>query len=103
MCEFFRVPENMKLVTPAIFVGTDYFIKDNITSRKIREAIDKYLPTGVQIPWEETEKLKERSKSSIKDRFEKMGALTVLSAGLIDGVNPCAIATIVFFVAFLFL
>jgi cytochrome c biogenesis protein CcdA len=38
---------------------------------------------------------------SIRERFNSMGLLTVLGAGLIDGLNPCAFATIVFFVSYL--
>jgi len=41
---------------------------------------------------------------SLKDLIEKFKSLsifTVISAGLIDGINPCAFAVIVFFVSFL--
>jgi hypothetical protein len=37
----------------------------------------------------------------IEERFASFTLLTVLTAGLIDGINPCAFATIVFFVSFL--
>jgi hypothetical protein len=40
-------------------------------------------------------------KMLIEERFESFTLLAVLSAGLIDGINPCAFATIVFFVSFL--
>jgi glutaredoxin-related protein len=33
--------------------------------------------------------------------FKKFGPLTVIGAGLIDGINPCAFTVIVFFVSFL--
>jgi cytochrome c biogenesis protein CcdA len=35
------------------------------------------------------------------DRFKSFGVLTVLGAGLVDGLNPCAFATLVFFVSYL--
>ena len=35
------------------------------------------------------------------DRFKSFGPLAIISAGLIDGINPCAFATIVFFISFL--
>jgi len=35
------------------------------------------------------------------ERFRKFGLTTVLVAGLIDGLNPCAFATIVFLVSYL--
>jgi cytochrome c biogenesis protein CcdA len=38
---------------------------------------------------------------SIIERFRSFGLLTVLAAGLVDGLNPCAFATIVFFISYL--
>jgi len=37
----------------------------------------------------------------VRDKFRTIGPLAVVGAGLIDGVNPCAFATIVFFVSLL--
>ena len=37
----------------------------------------------------------------ILDKFKEFSFLTIISAGLIDGINPCAFAVIVFFVSFL--
>ena len=38
---------------------------------------------------------------SIARRFSSSGLLTVLGAGLLDGVNPCAFATVISFVSYL--
>lgn len=35
------------------------------------------------------------------ERFKSIGILTILSAGLIDGINPCAFATLIFFISYL--
>lgn len=40
-------------------------------------------------------------KQAFIDRFKTFGPLTVLSAGLLDSINPCAFTVIVFFVSFL--
>lgn len=37
----------------------------------------------------------------LKGRFESFSFLSILAAGLVDGVNPCAIATMIFLVSFL--
>jgi len=37
----------------------------------------------------------------VVDFFKKFSALTVIGNGLIDGINPCAFAVIVFFISFL--
>jgi len=39
--------------------------------------------------------------SLILSRFQSFSVYTVLTAGLLDGVNPCAFTTIVFFISFL--
>jgi hypothetical protein len=41
------------------------------------------------------------SKIDIKEHFASFGLGTVLSAGFIDGFNPCAFGVIVFFISFL--
>lgn len=42
-----------------------------------------------------------RSHFAAIKRFLSFGVLTVISAGLIDGINPCAFTVIVFFISFL--
>lgn len=41
------------------------------------------------------------ARSLILSRFESFSIYTVLAAGLLDGINPCAFTTIVFFISFL--
>jgi hypothetical protein len=41
------------------------------------------------------------SDSLILSRFESFSAFTVGAAGFLDGINPCAFTTIVFFISFL--
>lgn len=41
------------------------------------------------------------ASSIILSRFESLSVYAVLAAGLLDGVNPCAFTTIVFFISFL--
>ena len=40
-------------------------------------------------------------RQSIIDRFQQMGPMAVVLDGLIDGINPCAFATIIFFASYL--
>ncbi len=101
LCDLYGVSENRRLITPMIFIGQEFLVKKEITDKKLRDIITKYTSTGTKIPWEEVEKIMGKARSSIRKRFSKMGIFTVLSAGLIDGVNPCAVATIVFFITFL--
>ena len=42
-----------------------------------------------------------KSGQAIKERFLSFGLFTILGAGLIDGINPCAFTVLVFFISFL--
>ncbi|MFP4164616.1 MAG: cytochrome c biogenesis CcdA family protein [Chitinispirillaceae bacterium] len=39
--------------------------------------------------------------TNLKDRFESYTLFSIMAAGLIDGINPCAIATMIFLISFL--
>lgn len=43
----------------------------------------------------------EQCPVDLLERFKKFGAMAVIGAGIIDGINPCAFTVIVFFVSFL--
>jgi cytochrome c biogenesis protein CcdA len=61
--------------------------------------LDKYVSSGAEATWKDFDP--ERSGRTIVERFRSFGTLTVVGAGLLDGLNPCAFATIVFFISYL--
>ncbi len=65
MCDSFGVPEQMKLVTPIVFVSDTFFIKEDIISKKPEEFIERFLSNGTMIPLKESEKPK-RENSRIE-------------------------------------
>ncbi|MGD8244164.1 MAG: cytochrome c biogenesis protein CcdA [Anaerolineae bacterium] len=93
------VPEEQRLATPALFVGEDYLIGSEITSDAVLDLVEKYVPTGADRFWADFDA--QVARQGIIDRFRSFGALTVVLAGLVDGLNPCAFATLVFFVSYL--
>ena len=61
-----------------------------------------YAPGGAERIWDDWEEtVGETAQKSIVDRFRSLGVFTVVLAGLVDGLNPCAFATLVFFVSYL--
>jgi len=42
-----------------------------------------------------------KKNTDLVSRFSSLGALPIIGAGLIDGINPCAFTVIVFFISFL--
>ncbi len=93
------VPEKQRLATPAFFVGDDYLIGTDITSEAVLALAEKYASAGSESVWADFNP--EEAEQSIIERFKSFGILTVALAGLVDGLNPCAFATLVFFVSYL--
>ena len=93
------LPSNRRLIAPSIYVGDDVLVGDQITSGSLRPLLVKYSATGSPAFWDALDT--EAGSSSIVGRFRAMGPLAVVLAALIDGINPCAFATIIFFVSYL--
>lgn len=95
------VPEDKRLVAPTVFVGDDYLVDDQITYDALSRLVDKYKATGAPVVWENWDAGHPQATQGILERFRSFGTLTVAAAGLIDGLNPCAFATLVFFISYL--
>jgi thiol-disulfide isomerase/thioredoxin len=89
------VPQKQRLATPAFFIGDDYLIGADITPEAVLALVEKYAQTGVERVWADFNP--EEGGQSIIERFKSFGVLTVAFAGLVDGLNPCAFATLAFF------
>jgi len=110
-----NLPMEKRLIAPSIFIGNDYLSPGELTESKVEMLIQKYekVSAGVSVgdskiskpspspplppSLEETKKAEE----SIIQRFKSLGVLTIASAGLLDGINPCAFATLIFFISYL--
>ena len=98
--EIYEVDEKERGVVPAVFIGKTALIGEEEIKENLTEKIKNYSP-------EDTQFLLEAASSSIsgKERikryFETFGPLMVMLAGLIDGINPCAFAVLIFFITFL--
>jgi cytochrome c biogenesis protein CcdA/thiol-disulfide isomerase/thioredoxin len=93
------LPERLHLATPVVFVGDDYLLETQIDPEALASLVVKYAGTGAARTWTDFDA--EAAQQGILERIEGWGALTVAFAGLIDGLNPCAFATLIFFVSYL--
>jgi cytochrome c biogenesis protein CcdA/thiol-disulfide isomerase/thioredoxin len=81
--------------TPAVFVGADALIGEaEITPQNLEALAEKYAATGAEKPIAQFE-------AADAARTTLPGIMTVVFAGLVDGLNPCAFATLIFFVSYL--
>lgn len=84
--------------SPALFIGGDALIGETeITPQAIVALANKYASTGAGRTWAEYQ----GTPSSLAEQFRALGPLTVVFAGLVDGLNPCAFATLVFLISYL--
>lgn len=95
----FGVPEEVRLATPTLFIGGEYLIGEGITDEALLTLAERYADTGTERVWADFNP--EEAEESIIERFKSFGLLTIILAGLGDGLNPCAFATMVFFVSYL--
>ena len=77
----------------AIFIGKKYFYK-NSQLPQLEEEVKKYVDTGLACP-------KPTEKGDAEEIVKGFTIFTVALGGLADGVNPCAFATLIFFIAYL--
>jgi len=94
-----NVPEDLRLTTPVLFIGDDYLAGVGITAEALSALVDAYAAAGAMRAWSGFDP--DAGQRSIMARFQSFGLLTVAIAGLIDGLNPCAFATLAFFVSYL--
>lgn len=101
-CTNIIYPKQKVRVSP----GESVEIKFSFNSEGMEGIEEKYIYVESNDPDEPAIKLKltadvKRSRQASIKRFLSLGLFTVLSAGLIDGINPCAFTVLVFFISFL--
>jgi hypothetical protein len=102
LCERIGVAEADRLTTPSVFFTGDALIGDKITRSSLEDLIEKYeMLEGTVPPWDVAEGERIEAEGRIVERFKALGLSTVAAAGLLDGVNPCAFATLIFFLSYL--
>lgn len=108
-----NLPSERRLIAPSIFIGNDYLPPGEITEAKVEALIQKYEEKSVGVSVSDSklsspppslsptpEEVK-KAEQSMVERFKSLGVLTIVSAGFIDGINPCAFATLIFFISYL--
>lgn len=105
------LPLEKRLIAPSIFIGSDYLPPGEITESNLEALIQKLekvskeetklLPSASSVPPTPTPEETKKAEESIIQRFKSFGVLAIFLAGLIEGMNPCALATLVFFISYL--
>ena len=89
-----RAGREEELHTPALFIGDDVLIgAEEISPQRLEAIVSKYAATGTERFWEDFD--------AATDTATVVGPLQVIVGGLLDGLNPCAFATLIFFISYL--
>jgi len=100
--EAYQVDENYYGIVPKVFIGkTAFYGQKNITTRNLNHILEE------EVDNQKINLLLENNNSfNISAKFQQLFAsfttFTVALGGLADGINPCSITTLLFFLSFLF-
>ncbi len=97
---------------PVVIIGTNYLSGEKRIRTSLKETVSRLLTTGSLIDKSGGKLSKvnnfDESQVLVRDKITKTELLGVLSpwpvfiSGLVDGVNPCAFATLIFLLSYLF-
>ncbi|OGS20750.1 MAG: hypothetical protein A2252_05840 [Elusimicrobia bacterium RIFOXYA2_FULL_39_19] len=102
----YKIPKDKPLTPPFVFIvnsnGCAYFQGKDIGNSVLTSlATKKILIDKTIAPWDEARKYIPDAQKEIVGRFSSFSISPILIAGLIDGLNPCAFATIIFLVSYM--
>lgn len=96
----YGVPPEERGYTPVVFIGDYYFGGLKGIEFDLPGLLKEYSTGELQYR-PRVVKIQEVAKEGIVQRFKSFKIGGILLAGLIDGINPCAFAILVFFISYL--
>ncbi len=94
------LPPSKRLLTPMFTSGDQALFGKAISDAALVDLLRGAPPAPFWTTWNATQELAE-ARRRLQDLGASFTLPTVLAAGLIDGINPCAFAVIVFLVSYL--
>ena len=99
--EQYQVPVSQRGVAPTIFVGDHAFVREKAIKDGLEDALRSSTALSRQHLLHAYTAAEKGGGSEPTDVFKTFSVLTVIGAGLLDGINPCAFATLIFFISYL--
>jgi hypothetical protein len=108
-----NLPVAKRLIAPSIFIGNGFLSPEEITEANVEALIQKYEKMSADVSVSDSKISKptpsltpsqdeiKKAEVTIVERFKSLGIFAILAAGLIEGLNPCAFATLIFFISYL--
>ncbi len=97
-----NLPNEERLTAPAILIGEEYLSQKEISEERIGEILRRSKSSlSARSPIVILPEEMKKAEESIIERFKSLGPIPIAFAGFIDGINPCAFATLIFLVSYL--
>jgi HEAT repeat protein len=98
----FRLKDTLHQVTPAVFTQAGPLVHDEITFPRLGDLLRKTSVLTAEPAWAQVAAAETASaRQTITQRYEALSFGVVAAAGLLDGINPCAFATIILLLSYL--
>jgi cytochrome c biogenesis protein CcdA len=102
LCARFSVPAAQHSVTPALFAQGGYAVRGGITPESVGSLLQRTLILAQDDSWQVPGSGEsEAARAEVERRYASLTLSVVVLAGLLDGINPCAFATIILFLSWL--
>lgn len=88
-------------VFPVLIIGNNAYQGNTAIEENLDAELAFFAANGVYRPWVNPPAMPDPARSSLEKPMLRLALLPVLVAGLIDGVNPCAFATMLFFMSWI--
>ncbi|HWQ21842.1 MAG TPA: hypothetical protein VN478_03855 [Clostridia bacterium] len=99
--EQYGVPETQRGVAPTIFVGDHALVREKAIKEGLDGALSSSTTSSRQHLLDAFTTAEKGGGTEPTEVFKTFSVLTVIGAGLLDGINPCAFATLIFFISYL--
>jgi cytochrome c biogenesis protein CcdA/HEAT repeat protein len=102
LCSRFNVPSARHTVAPAVFTQAGYLVGPDIAPLALGKLFADTMGLGQDDQWSVMARPEQvAAAKEVGRRYEAITLPIVIGGGLLDGINPCAFATIIFFLSYL--
>ncbi|MCX6878860.1 MAG: HEAT repeat domain-containing protein [Verrucomicrobia bacterium] len=102
LCGRFSVPALKHSLTPAVFTQAGFVIGSDLTPTALGKLLAQTMAEAQDDAWAKLDAPEQLAAArEVERRYQAITLTMVLGGGLLDGINPCAFATIIFFLSYL--
>lgn len=98
----FNLKDIQHQVTPAVFTQAGVLVREEITYPRLSDLLNKTADMVEDPVWSVVDAAQiATATKGIEQRYDTLSLGIVATSGLLDGINPCAFATIIFLLSYL--